>query len=339
MLWFLDEAGSLFKKFYTKNFEQMPTALTQLYDGGDGVFKAKSYEMTIENPYLTLITCTIESGLIPTGGEREKVQELFTSGLLGRFLLCAAAEEPGDPMIGPLDEDAAATISNWLTKRRIIAANRPAAFKLSPEAESQLRWYQESRGRAPIGLMTGAWNRAPLWAQKLALIYHVAEGRWPNQLITAETLLQALRVVHHYVLPAHVYVARKALYNRVQCLLDDVVQVLEANSRGVTLTELAQLVGRNEPVRYSALALLDEKLRYSTWQRRGARSEGGRPAVVVSLEGEGEPDFEVLVRERTAAGYELQHATCAPPRGVQKFLDDMAIGNESGHPWDNWVAN
>jgi hypothetical protein len=321
----LDEAGSLFKKLYTKNFEQMIPTLTSIYDGQTTTVKAKSYETTVENPYLTLVSCTIEQGLIPAG-DRAQVQELFTSGLLSRFLLCAAAEEPGDPLISPLDEDAAARIANWLMTRYLLASGKPGLFKLSPAAWSQLRWYLESRGRSPVGLMSGAWKRAAMWAQKLALIYHVAEEKWPNQPISAENLLQALRAVHYYVLPAHLYVARKALYTNVQVLLDEIVQVLEASPQGLSLTDLARLVGRDERRRYSALALLDDRLRWSKWDR----PRGGRPSIVVSLRGEdgSDDDLDTLKRERTALGFRPRYLDRRPPAGVEEFLAKMDAGSD-----------
>lgn len=327
MIWFLDEAGSLFKKLYSKNFEQMIPALTSIYDGQTTTVKAKSYETTVETPSVTLVCCTIEDGLIPPG-DRAQVRELFTSGLLSRFLLCAADEEPGDPLLSPLDENAAATLANWLMKRRLISANRPATLRLSSAAWSQLRWYLESRGRSPVGLMSGAWKRAVTWAQKLALIYHVAEGRWPNQEISPESLLQALRAVHHYVLPAHLYVARKALYNNVQILLDEVVTVLERSPQGLSLTDLATLVGRDERARYSALALLNDQLRWSSWT--GPR--GGRPSTVMSLrdpDGD-DADLEVLQRERAALGFTPRYLDLRPPAGVAKVLVEMEVDSVWG---------
>lgn len=333
-LWFLDEAGSLFKKLYTKSFEQMISSLTSLYDGQTTTVKGRAQEVTVENPYLTLVCCTIESGLLP-GGDRSQVRELFTSGLLSRFMLCAAAERK-DSLIHGLDQDAAARLHNWLMKRFLIAGNRPGRFKLAPEAWSQLRWYLESRGHAPVSLMGGTWRRAVTLAQKLSLIYHVAEGNYPNTPISAENLIRALRAVHYYVLPAHLYVARRALYTGVQILLDEVVQTLEAAPGGLTMMEFAALVGRDERRRYSALALLDNRIRYTTWTQK-QRWGRGRPALVLSLISEAgdDADIEELVAARTAEGYALKCADAAPPRGVRGYLDQM----DTEDIWETGTAN
>jgi hypothetical protein len=311
MLWYLDEAGSLFKKLYTKNYEQMVPTLTKLYDGTLERWKAGSYEVEVQDPCLSIVSCTIEEGLIPARAKSDQVLELFTSGLMGRFLLCSAPEVEGAGLPREMDDHVSAEIRDWLTWLAVVAREE-RTFKLSGPALAQIEWYIKSRGDRSHMLMAGAWNRAWFWAVKLAFIYHLVEKGPRVQEIGAEHMIQALRAVHFYVLAAHQYVSHKALHTGVQQWMEKVHQeLLKAGGAGLTLTELAQLVGGRPESRYGTLALMFDQVLYSSQ----AAPKGTRPHTVIRLKSESvKPHGE---------GWTVRKDDCPPPPGVEKVIGDM----------------
>jgi len=314
MFWHLDEGANLYSQLFSKTFAQMVPVLCELYDGEVASFESSEYDLTVEDPYLTILSTTTEAGMIPAKG-REQLRALFETGLMSRFLLCAAPENAAVHAIQRFDAHSILIIQRWLTSIFASANNygNPERFTLSKEADQQLFWYERMRPAAPSDLVGGAWKRAKLWAQKLSMIYHVAQQRLPSEPISQETLLMALRMVHHYILPAHRYVASHAVQTMSQRQLDQIDKLLHRADGGIVYTDLrGQFRGTRKDFYYTLADLYaDDRIWFTRWKRPG----GTRPPTVVSLLGED------VIAARKEMKWELVEDD-AVPRAVLECLGE-----------------
>ena len=310
-LWYMAEAAPLFKQFASTHSADFPQWLTQAFDGETFFARWKGKQkLEVRSPCPVAVMATVEEGLLPPG-LKDDVSTLFSGGLMSRLWLVAADRRENAPLPRGRDTGYGQWLCNWLAHWQ---ATRPAQgwhrIELSYEARLELETWNISRGRPPSPLLAGTWARAPMHAQKLALIYHVSVGRTQRNEISAEHMVMAIKAVHSYLLPAHHLVAVRAQLQAHQKLAQRVLDTLKAGP--LTVAELGLKMGLEKRRRDQVLADLAGAgdVRWTAFRRQRGRGES---VTCVAL-ARGEPF-------RRGESYEGEGT---PPAGVLQLLTDDA---------------
>lgn len=276
----LDEAGTIFKRLATD--DELPYWLTTAYDGRPIGYsrsdkKGQKDRCKVDDPMLcpSLLTASIFEGLLPRFRNPKDVEDLFTSGLMGRFLVFPGVGRPGLPRA--CDAKTGKALGDWF---RALGRARPAQagawnwLDLSPEARVELEIWQRQSGRAPDPLLAGLWNRGALFAQKLAMMYHISTGHQYWQPISAEHIVQAIRVVHELVIPTHWWMIRQACRTPAEAAMDQVRGILGDNPRQLhflaDVCKTARLSKRLTQGEVLGLMLALGEIEFSRWRAYGA---------------------------------------------------------------------
>lgn len=282
LFWSLDEGSTLLGKMQHTNYTDLAAWLCSAYDGRpiDSDVKDEKGCISVRRPCLTVVTTsTPDSFLFDPSGLRL----LQSGGLLQRFFLCPSVKgkQPPAPILDGLYEEFGAWLQQWARSfLRIVPKGQetPWITEMSLEAKQELSVWYRTRGEAPRKEIEGIWARGDIMAMKVALIYHAAQNKDPDMPIDGPTMVQAIKAVHHYVIPAHALVtlrigASVGHRNKVY----KVREALQAAPYGVAFNDLclAAEVAHNELL--EALRDLHSEIHYEHWmpvqQSRGAPSK------------------------------------------------------------------
>lgn len=285
---FLEEAGILFKKLNLEHFRSAAEYLTRLYDCRDiDTLAVKSVRIHVEDPAVSLLATTIETGTYPRG-RVEDAEDTFSGGLMSRFLVCSAPENEKRQLPGMHDLQWGLQVRGLLEKlytasALAMQAGRVERASLGHDASLEHATWVADRGKCPVPLLDGAWGRAPAHVLKLALAYHIALGRPLAEPIGVEPTIQAIHAVHDYSLVGHAYLAKRATISHFARAVEDFERQLKTHPEGIDFAKAyrsCSSVYRQQFI--DVLVALHDEIEYSTWRKKGSR---GKSTRVISLRG------------------------------------------------------
>lgn len=197
--WIIDEAADLLEMTRGKFGREIQTALNKLYDGRELTYSSFTQKSTI---YASGFVSLLTASPLPWLRECRLSTEFLQGGLFSRFIVIPAAAvrelktNPRRP-----DPQIREALSVWLDQ--ITKVTGSTIIPLAPDATQELQAWLKNRGKVPE-VATGVWHRADIIVRKIALLYHIAQGFGTNP-ISADTVLQAIRFVHYFVLPGHLW--------------------------------------------------------------------------------------------------------------------------------------
>jgi len=197
--WIIDEAADLLEMTRGKFGREIQTALNKLYDGRELTYSSFTQKNTI---YASGFVSLLTASPLPWLRECRLSTEFLQGGLFSRFIVIPAAavrELKTDPRRP--DPQIREALSLWLDQITKITGS--TIISLAPDATQELQAWLKNRGKVPE-VATGVWHRADIIVRKIALLYHIAQGFGTNP-INADTVLQAIRFVHYFVLPGHLW--------------------------------------------------------------------------------------------------------------------------------------
>lgn len=309
MLWYQDEADTVFHAFAQANTGDFAAKLVEAYNGDRVEYKSKAQgNITVRNPFFSLLTGSALEWL----QERGLSPEFLRGGLFARCWVIPAQRQTTNLLPPPPDPNTRRAMQQWLEgvtrAGPFLVALTDGSGDDGDDAQDLLAAYQEGRGPAPTPQLSSIWNRAPSHIAKLALLYHIALYRGGDELIRTDCVEMAINFFHGYVLPGHCWVMER-LERTTDPVQDTEMRILmsleTAASRGVPLQSFYAGFGSRAKVK-DALANLYDRERLSFWSTTNGR---GRPRTTVVL-GTDAPDRD------------------APKRTVPSFVERLR--NEEG---------
>lgn len=279
--WLFDEASALFDMFDSPISKKIKNHSTSLHDGE--VIAYSSYRQKDTQPPVPAGTHSI--GLIaptPLSWLREKrlTRDFLCGGIYARFLVFPAACTRQLHMPPQLDPVTGERLLIWLDGIRKLPG--PYVTKLSHAARNELHAWLKYRPDSEDATLTGAFGRSATTAKKLALLYHVASLRGPTEEIQGDSMQQAIRLLHYYLLPAHTWVAEQLVEaSTFQRACTELMDRLERVSNGILYRSLPMLLGMSVEQTHQAIYALysAEKIRFWACRMHGQR---GAPTIVVT---------------------------------------------------------
>jgi hypothetical protein len=279
MLWYLDEADSLFHTFQQKLGSDLGSRMVTAYDCESTIYSSLTQgDIIAPNPYPTLVTGTALEWL----KERKLSSNLLRGGLISRFWLIPAKRtrlllQPPKP-----DKQVFIALKKFIDDvYRISELGLTFDVQFSPDALKLFLQYQAGRGNPPHADMTGVWNRSMDHIAKIALLFHVSSFRRGKDRIQEDSVRQALNLWHNFLLRGHYW----AVMNLVST--DDPVAEYEQE----ILTRLEMTPSRSCPlsVLNSGRGFKIREALFNLYLRRrilfwACRNKGkGRPSYIVTL--------------------------------------------------------
>ena len=288
MLWYQDEADTVFHAFAQANTGDFAAKLVEAYNGERVEYKSKAQgNIVVRNPFLTLLTGSALEWL----QERGLTPEFLRGGLFARCWVIPARRQTTNLVPPQPDPNTRAALRQWL---EAVGSAGPFIVPLDKYALDLNAAYQEGRGPAPTPQLSSIWNRAPSHIAKLALLYHISLYRGGDEPIRSDCMEWAINFFHNYVLPGHRWVMERLerTTDPVQETEMRILMALEtAAARGMPLQAFYAGFGSRAKVK-DALANLHDRGKLSFWSSTTGQ---GRPRTYVVL-GLEEPERTDAVR-------------------------------------------
>lgn len=354
-LWLLDEASKLFKILASQYQTQAIENLVHVYDG-DTVAVYTQTNGTLRSPpsFLCLLGATTLASMLESKNLSEaQLHELIYGGLFGRFFICPATNEDvaeEDTLFEPLKRDPVVEqyLKDWMTELHGIGqwrgretdGDQHHTYKLSKEARIELhRWIEQTgaggvKNKIPHPGLTSFWNRAPLQAKRLALIYHLSKGEVTlDDPIDADTMVRAIRFVYEYLAPAFLWFVQYATRTGVAQVVQRVADVLQRARYGLRYKELCEKCNINLQQRTEVLAILDDKIHYEKWKNVEYNQgemvmKPGAPHLVVVWGTEREEQRRLDDGSNLRPGeVRMQGGIAAAPPSIAKLVAEKKFGD------------
>jgi hypothetical protein len=330
-LFSLDEAGALFAQLVTSWNSALSHYLIRAYGGDEISARARTQGKTItakiESSSIIGATTLEQLANLP----RRELEQVLLGGLFGRFFLCAGRPDSAAWKPVPLngDPDFKRLLGSWFgqvynttpKKDKDGTREAPHLYKLELGAEIELRrWLYQIGPRPPVAILGPIWRRLSLFAKKLALIYHVSQGRDWETPISERTLVCAMRTITFYLIPAYRVLVEQMGNTSFQSTINKVRDRVLNAANGVRYSELCGACGIRVPERTDALVALHNSIHYETWQELNKK---GRPHTVVVWGKEPLPLEDENGRDTRPGEGRLQGSSNAdPPEVVERSLHE-----------------
>ena len=279
MLWYLDEADSLFSTFQQKYGNDLSSRMVTAYDNEPTIYSSLTQgDIIAPKPYLSLVTGTALEWL----KERKLSANLLRGGLISRFWLIPAKRSRLLLMPSPPDPNTTAAMKLWIDDvYRISNLDVRFDVQLSPSALKLFLQYQAGRGEASHADMSGIWNRSMDHIARIALLFHVSCYRRGQDRIQEDSMQQAINLWHNYLLRGHYWAVMNlvATDDPVKEFEQEILTQLEMSAE--RCLGLAELYSGRSFKMFEGLFNLYLRRRIRFWAcRTGGK---GRPKFVVTL--------------------------------------------------------
>ena len=281
-LWFFDEAAAFFTMINKTFANDLAPRLTAAYNGDTVSYGSSKVFMNVIKPHLSMLMGT------PLAWLRSKLitPDVLRGGVFGRFLLIPASRD--EPLLHPpcVDPVAFENLHRWLD----MIANAPGhSFHntLSHGAKHTLfAWLKAAQEPEEELALAGVWNRRGDFALKLALLYHVATLRQPNQAIQEDSMQQAINFLHNYVLPGQLWaISRLSVDNPIKRVQLDIEEALDARPEGLNYAIIPALFGLPVEQAQRILYSLWTAHKIMFWRHRDPYIRYGRPHYLCTRPG------------------------------------------------------